>query len=135
SLAIELILGWPHQLRAGTDGGRNHRIRIIDMKMDDEGARAIGVGRAEAHLGEFVREHERGIAEQQLRMPDTSARLGEAELLGRAERLLVEVDRRAGILDAQIGEELVDGHGGLPRFEAPWHRRSSDDRVTWINLT
>ncbi|MNT90497.1 hypothetical protein D3C72_2314040 [compost metagenome] len=64
-----------------------------------------------------VGEHQRRIANLQLRMPDPAIRAVQAEHLDRAERGFVEVDGLAGILDAQVRGDGVlsfgdwfDGH-------------------------
>ena len=43
-----------------------------------------------------------------------TARLDEAILLGRSEAVLVKLDGAIGIVDAEIGEELVDLHRVSP---------------------
>src|SRR3546814_7390451 len=75
--------------------------------MDHEAAWRLRVGRMDVELRELVRQHERGAAKLQLDVADAPARLDEAELLGGAEDVAVEVNRLLRGLCAQIDKELT----------------------------
>ena len=72
-----------------------------------------------AHVGEFVGEHDDAVADLQLGMADAVAHR-QPELLGRSERTLVELDRRIGVVDDQIGRDAVIAFGnGLRHVISP----------------
>ena len=74
--------------------------------------------RAEAHLRILVREHDQPAFDLDLGVADLAFRAAHAHALGRAERFLVEVDRRRRAVDAEIRRHArivvgdgFDGHG------------------------
>src|SRR3546814_15098561 len=96
--------------------------------MDHEAAWRLRVGRMDVELRELVRQHERGAAKLQLDVADAPARLDEAELLGGAEDVAVEVNRLLRGLCAQIEKELMYGHWASPDLNNQ-HHRSEERRV------
>src|SRR3546814_20550893 len=90
--------------------------------MDHEAAWRLRVGRMDVELRELVRQHERGAAKLQLDVADAPARLDEAELLGGAEDVAVEVNRLLRGLCAQDRKSVVEGKGVSGRVE-PGGRR------------
>jgi len=115
AVAVELVLHGTHDLRA-----RGHRLgdALVDVGDVDREADRGAAARLRAdrvHLGVLVGEHDRRVADADLRVADAAVGPGEAhELLG-AERLLVEVDdvqvRRDGVVS--VGDGL-HGHGVAP---------------------
>src|SRR3546814_507640 len=111
ALPVEMILWRAQQLSTRRHGTLDHRVGVVDVKMDDEAAGRIRGRGMNVELRELVRQHKDGAAQLQLDMADAAAGLDETELLAGPENALVEVHRLLRGPGAQIDEELVHGHG------------------------
>jgi hypothetical protein len=114
TLTVELVLRRPLERRAGRHRTLDHRVGVLDVQVDRERRGGAGLRSEDAVLREFVRQHQGHRAELELRMADAAAGFREAEFLSRAERPHVELDGLPGVLDAEIGEQLVNFHARAP---------------------
>src|SRR3546814_7920644 len=102
------MIHWRAQrLSTRRHGTLDHRVGVVDVKMDDEAAGRIRGRGMNVELRELVRQHEDGAAQLQLDVADAAAGLDETELLAGPENALVEVHRLLRGPGAQIDEELV----------------------------
>src|SRR3546814_20290149 len=77
--AVEMILRRAQQLSARRHGTLDHRVGVVDVKMDDEAAGRFRGRGMNVELRELVRQHEDGAAQLQLDMADAAAGLDETE--------------------------------------------------------
>src|SRR3546814_20878040 len=101
--------------------------------MDHEAAWRLRVGRMDVELRELVRQHERGAAKLQLDVADAPARLDEAELLGGAEDVAVEVNRLLRGLCAPIEKEPMYGNWASPALNNRPHFTPTQIRLSLTN--
>src|SRR6476469_3847296 len=73
-----------------------------------------------AHFGRLVGQHDIAAGDLELGVADLPVRAGEAHHLGRAERLLVVVDRAGRVADDEIGGDAgVAGGNWLDHEKSP----------------
>src|SRR3546814_12724736 len=111
ALAVEMILWRAQQLSTRRHGTLDHRVGVVDVKMDDEAAGRIRGRGMNVELRELVRQHEDGVAQLQLDVADAAAGLDETELLAGPENALVEVNRLLRGPGAKIDERRMDRKG------------------------
>src|SRR3546814_3596482 len=93
ALAVEMMLWRAQQLSTRRHGTLDHRVGVVDVKMDDEAAgRVRGRGMNVALRG-LVRQHEDGAAQLQRDVADSAAGPDATELLPGPENALLEVHR------------------------------------------
>src|SRR5262245_45752424 len=112
-LPVELVLRGALDHGAGRGRAVHDRIGVIDVEVDGHARSFARPGSPQAVLRELVRQHQDGVAEGHLGVPDSATWLGQTRLLLGAERRLVELDRLGRIFHAQVREQLVDFHGVL----------------------
>ena len=100
--------------RAGVDRLLERGVDVLDIDHQADGGAAARLGPEMPHVGEFVGEHDEAVADLDLGMADLVAHR-QPELLLRAERLLVEFDRRGRVVDDQIGRDAVIPFGNWLR--------------------
>jgi hypothetical protein len=107
-LAVELILDWLRQPGAGGHRPLDHGVDVRDGEMEPHRAAAERPRAADPMLRVLVGEHDPRAVDLDLGVPDPAVRLAQAQHLGRAERLPVELDGAGRALDVQIWNQL--GH-------------------------
>src|SRR5690348_11925417 len=116
TVTVELIGNRPQLPGAGRRRLARDRIHVRYVKMDRDRGAADRLRPDGAHVGEFIGEHDHGVANLDFRMTDLAARRADAEFLLGAERLLVELDGVGRIGDTEIRRHTViaGGNGSNP---------------------
>ncbi len=94
-------------LGAGGEGLSEQGVHVLDVEEQRDCGAAQGLRAARAHLGELVGQHDRRVADLDLSVADAAVRRGHAHQLGRAKRLLVEIEGLRGALDDQVRRQGV----------------------------
>src|SRR4051812_30899752 len=102
AVAVELVLDRARELAAGGQCLLHRRVDVAHVEMQLNRGAAARVRSEEAHVRRLVREHHERIADLQLGVADRAVRSGNADRLFGAECPLVELDRLACALDAEI---------------------------------
>src|ERR1700681_792378 len=92
-----------------------------------------------AHFGRLVGKHDMAAGDLELGVPDFAVRAGKAHHLGRAERLLVIIDRAGRVADDEVGGDagITGGncldHEKSPRVSTLFRRSRSILLLAYLN--
>jgi hypothetical protein len=127
-IAVELILDRSDLLRARFDRTGEHVVDVLDVD-HEEHRRATELLRGRrARARERVRQHDHGVADLDLGVPDLAVGALHPHALRRAEHVTVELDGRGRAVDAEVrdhprvflGNRVDLGHGSSSgRFTSP----------------
>src|SRR5438874_5635448 len=92
AIAVELVLDRTDYLRSVRHGAFDNLVDILDVEHDADWRTAVGFRTARLHLGEFVGQHDRRIANFDFRMADRIPRPFHAKQFRRSESLFVKLD-------------------------------------------
>src|ERR1700752_2652328 len=108
-----------HHLGPGPDRAIEGGVHVGQVEVERGGGMADRRGRQAAHVRILLRQHDAGVADLDLGVHEPAVRAIDAHDLPRAERALVEVDRRGPILDGQGRGHGVIALGNWLRHDGP----------------
>jgi hypothetical protein len=122
-VAVELIHDRLALLGPRGQGPPEEGVDILHIEMNAHGRTTQGVGRLPTVLRKLVRQHDHGIAQNDLRMAEASVRQRQRVALDGSERPLVELQGLGPILDGEVRR-----HRAVPLGDgshSAWHESSS----------
>jgi sugar phosphate isomerase/epimerase len=131
AVAIELVFDGTLDCRPGGHRLSEERVDVGNVKVQEHGAAADGLGAASAHLGVLIRHHDGGIANPDFCVADPAIRAGHAEEFDGPKGLFVELDRLGSTANEKVWCERVIAirnwfHGSIQGGEKKLVQRGSE---------
>ena len=123
SVAIELVVHGDEHLRSRPLGRCDRRVRVLDLEREPNWGSTEGARLRGTEVRVVFRHHDGRGPDSELGVDDAPVRCGEpGAVLDRPEGIAVEVERRAGVDDRNVGGDVDFGYDGAPNeVERPGH--------------